>query len=115
MVLSFQAPSHLNVPIVRPRYEVADVLRNYGDDYRARHSLPIHVHRVLNAIQNCRTAALGGHVERCNDCGELQISYNSCRDRHCPKCQGLERVRWVEGPWPSLRQGSDRPCVVSLG
>ena len=96
MVIPFQAPSPFNVPLVRPRYEVADVLRNYGDDYRAHHSLPIHVHRVLNAIQNCRTAALGGHVERCNDCGELQISYNSCRDRHCPKCQGLERVRWVE-------------------
>jgi hypothetical protein len=80
----------------RPRYEVADIFRKYGDDYRSRHSLPLHVHRVLNAIQNCRTAALGGHEEICGECGTLHISYNSCRDRHCPKCQGLERARWVE-------------------
>lgn len=89
-------PSQANIPFIRPRHEVADIIRKYGDDYRANHSLPLHVHRVLNAIQNCRTAALGGHVEHCADCGVLRISYNSCRDRHCPKCQGLERAHWVE-------------------
>jgi len=80
----------------RPRYEIADILRNYGGEYRARHPLPPHVHRVLNAIQTCRTAVLGGHVERCDGCGAERVSYNSCRDRHCPKCQRLEQARWVE-------------------
>ena len=80
----------------RPRYELADILRLHGEEYRARHPLPLHVHRVLHAIENCRTAALGGHEEVCEGCGVIRISYNSCRDRHCPKCQGLERVRWVE-------------------
>jgi len=89
-------PSTANTPFIRPRYEVADVLRKYGDDYRAHHSLPLHVHRVLNAIENCRTAALGGHEDICTECGAIHISYNSCRDRHCPKCQGLDRARWVE-------------------
>lgn len=89
-------PSTANVPFVRPRYEVADVLRKYGGDYRSRHPLPIHTHRVLNAIENCRTAALGGHEDICMECGALHISYNSCRDRHCPKCQGLDRTRWAE-------------------
>ena len=64
-------PSTANVPFVRPRYEVADIRRKYGDDYRTRHSLPIHTHRVLNAIENCRTAALGGHEDICTECGTL--------------------------------------------
>ena len=51
--------------------------------------------RVMAAIEACRTAALGGHVERCEDCGEIRIAYNSCRDRHCPKCQGLARAQWL--------------------
>jgi len=52
--------------------------------------------RVLNALENCRTMALGGHVEQCNECGEIHISYNSCRNRHCPKCQGAQRDKWIE-------------------
>ena len=96
MSVIVQFPNSLNSKIPRPHHEVADIIRSYGDKYRANHSLPLHVHSVLNAIQNCRTAALGGHVDLCTGCGVLQISYNSCRDRHCPKCQGLERARWVE-------------------
>src|ERR1700675_529666 len=53
-------------------------------------------HRIMSAIAACRTAALGGHVEQCTDCGNTRIAYNSCRNRHCPKCQGLARAEWLE-------------------
>lgn len=74
--------------------ELADVLRAHGQRLGG---LSAHPRRVVAAITSCRTAALGGHVRECDrGCGYAQISYNSCRDRHCPKCQGLERVRWQE-------------------
>lgn len=75
--------------------EVADVIRAYGADYRATHRLPKHHHDVLNALERCRTAALGGHVDVCDRCGHERISYNSCRDRHCPKCGALAKERWL--------------------
>ena len=82
----------------RPKLEVADVLRRYGDAYRAEHegSLSSTQRRVMRAITACRTAALGGHVEACDACGHQRISYNSCRNRHCPKCQSLARAQWIE-------------------
>jgi hypothetical protein len=80
----------------RPTFEVGDILRAHLPDSLHEHSHPLHVHKVLSAIQNCRTAALGGHIDYCTDCGTLYNSYNSCRDRHCPKCQGLEKARWIE-------------------
>jgi hypothetical protein len=79
----------------RPRYEVADIFRRYGPEYRRTHRLPLHHHQVMNAIERCRTAALGGHVDACDACGHQRISYNSCRNRHCPKCQGQARAQWV--------------------
>ena len=75
--------------------EVADIVRTYGADYRARHRLPKHHHDVLNALERCRTAALGGHVDVCDHCGHERISYNSCRNRHCPKCGALAKERWL--------------------
>ena len=82
---------------MRPALEVADIFRRHGAAYRADQagSLTIGQRRVMAAIEACRTAALGGHVERCEDCGETRIAYNSCRNRHCPKCQGLARARWL--------------------
>ena len=82
----------------RPKLEVADILRRYGDAYRAEHeaSLSSMQRRVMRAITACRTAALGGHVEACDDCGHQRISYNSCRNRHCPKCQSLACAAWIE-------------------
>src|SRR5271156_1077538 len=77
--------------------EVADIFRHHGDAYRrarAEHLGRIE-RRVMSAILACRTAALGGHVEACEDCGATRIAYNSCRNRHCPKCQGLARARWL--------------------
>ena len=73
----------------RPRLEVADVFRRFGPAWRAAnegHLSPAQ-RRVMGAVELCRTAALGGHVERCQDCAHTRVAYNSCRNRHCPKCQ----------------------------
>jgi hypothetical protein len=77
---------------------VADVLRRYGKRFRQAHetSLLLSHKRVLRDIETCRTAALGGHVDACKQCGAREISYNSCRNRHCPKCQSRARRRWLE-------------------
>jgi hypothetical protein len=84
---------------VRPRsaFELADVVRRHGEAYvrkNAEHLGRIE-RRVLAAVAACRTAALGGHVERCDDCGLTRIAFNSCRNRHCPKCQGAARAQWL--------------------
>jgi len=78
--------------------EVADIFRRYGAAYRETYgaSLCSAQRRVISAIELCRTAALGGHVERCDRCDHQRICYNSCRDRHCPKCQSLARAQWLE-------------------
>ena len=77
--------------------EVADVFRRHGDAYRRAHDSHLGrvERRVMSAIELCRTAALGGHVEACADCGLIRCAYNSCRNRHCPKCQGLARAEWL--------------------
>ncbi len=82
---------------MRPTLEVADVFRRHGHAFRAVQGarLSPDQRRVMAAIETCRTATLGGHVERCDDCGLVRIAYNSCRDRHCPKCQGLARAQWL--------------------
>src|SRR5580658_10996454 len=77
--------------------EVADIFRHYGEAYRQAHAghLGRVERRVMSAIVACRTAALGGHVEACDDCGVARVAYNSCRNRHCPKCQGAARAQWL--------------------
>jgi hypothetical protein len=81
--------------IARPAHELADIVRQYGDAF-IDHYQPLKQHRrVFNAIRKCRTAALGGHLDRCDACGHERYSYNSCRNRHCPKCQGTNRERWI--------------------
>lgn len=79
----------------RSRSEVADVLRNVGSKIES-YGLNTWQLRTLYAIRKCRTAALGGHIDACDGCGNLSISYNSCRNRHCPKCQGNKREDWIE-------------------
>jgi ribosome modulation factor len=82
----------------RPTLEVADVIRAQGDRFldRYRSSFSFQQLKVFRAIQNCRTAALGGHLDSCPGCGyQAAISYNSCRNRHCPKCQTQARQRWL--------------------
>jgi hypothetical protein len=84
--------------VAREGLEVADVFRHFGPAFRDQHgpSLSAARRRAMTAIETCRTAALGGHVERCGDCGHQRISYNSCRNHNCPKCQGLARAQWLE-------------------
>jgi len=76
--------------------EVADIFREHGLAYRLTRPLSPEQRRVMRAIEQCRTAALGGHVQQCDTCGYQQIAYNSCRNRHCPKCQSLARARWLK-------------------
>jgi hypothetical protein len=82
---------------VRTSVEVADIFRAAGPAYRAAHAghLSLAQFKVMSAIEHCRTAALGGHVEACEDCGQCRIAYNSCRNRHCPKCQGAAALTWL--------------------
>ena len=88
----------------RPALELADIFRQYGKLHSRKRRLPLEHLRVLRAIEVCRTAALGGHTEKCGQCDYTRISYNSCRNRHCPKCQNTERARWLES-----RQGELLP------
>ena len=78
-------------------WEVADIFRRHGEAYRQAHAghLGRTECRIMGAIEACRTAVLGGHIERCADCGLIRIAYNSCRNRHCPKCQGPARAVWL--------------------
>ena len=82
----------------RPKLEVADVLRRYGEAYRDRHgaSMSTAQRRAMTAIEVCRTAALGGQIEQCDQCGNQRICYRSCPNRHCPKCQSLARAEWIQ-------------------
>ena len=82
----------------RTTVELADIVRGYGDTYcqTLPHPIPPDQLRVLRAVAHCRTAALGGHVEACGSCGHERIAYNSCRNRHCAKCQSLAKAHWLE-------------------
>ena len=86
------------VDIKRPAVEVADVIREFGEAFLATYggSLSGVQRKALIDLVACRTATLGGHVQRCHDCGHEQVAYNSCRNRHCPKCQALSRALWLE-------------------
>jgi hypothetical protein len=83
---------------VRPPLEVADVIRSHGEAFLAKYGkhLSATQKKALRDLAQCRTSALGGHVERCLDCRHARVAYNSCRNRHCPKCQALSRARWLE-------------------
>jgi len=76
--------------------ELQDVFHQYGEAYRLRHPQPLPVLKVMQSITLCRTAAMGGHLDACDNCDFTRISYNSCRNRHCPKCQTVNKERWIE-------------------
>ena len=82
----------------RPAQEVADIFRGHGPAWRQANAGHVSLSqlKVMSAIESCRTAALGGHVARCEDCAYTTIAYNSCRNRHCPKCQARAAQRWLE-------------------
>jgi hypothetical protein len=83
--------------MARPRLEVADIFRAHGPAWRIANAGHVSLGqlKVMSAIETCRTAALGGHVERCEDCAHTRVAYNSCRNRHCPKCQGAAARQWL--------------------
>ena len=76
--------------------ELQDIMRQYGDAYRETQGLSQVQSKAMNAILTCRTAAQGAHVDRCDECDFEQISYNSCRNRHCPKCQTFAKEEWID-------------------
>jgi Putative transposase/Transposase zinc-binding domain len=84
--------------MARPTLEIADIFRDHGPAWRNANAGHVSLGqlKVMSAIESCRTAALGGHVERCEDCLHTQIAYNSCRNRHCPKCQGSQALAWMK-------------------
>lgn len=81
--------------VERPRHEVADIFRAHGEEYRATHVLTPQQRQVMRDIETCRTSVRGGHLEVCLDCGDETPAYNSCNNRHCPKCQALAQARWL--------------------
>ena len=82
--------------------EVQDVFAQYGEGYRQSYRLSMVQHKAMNAILGCRTARLGGHMDQCPECGYQRPSYNSCRNRHCPKCQTLSKERWIDAQKANL-------------
>ena len=89
----------------REKPEVADIFRSYGKQYRSTHPVSYEQKKVMGHIQVCRSAVLGGHIEQCNRCGLERNAYNSCRDRHCPKCQTLVKEQWIND-----RRAEVLPC-----
>lgn len=81
---------------MRPKYEVADVFRKHWTEVERHPHINKYQLKILGALKRCRTAELGGHIDACTDCGETRNSYNSCRNRHCPKCQGKNREEWIQ-------------------
>ncbi len=80
----------------KPQHEVADIFAGYGESFRRKYQVSHSQRRIMADIEGCRTVAMGGHTNQCNSCGYTDISYNSCRNRHCPKCQSLNKARWLE-------------------
>jgi len=101
---------------MKPLLEVADLFRTFGQAYREvhGHQMPVRHKRVMRAIEICRTSELGGHIDQCDQCGTLRISYNSCRNRHCPKCQSLDKQPWLEAREEELLPVSYFHAVFTL-
>lgn len=87
--------SFIAVGTTRPEFEVADIFRHFGEEYRDKYPLSWQQLKVMQDIINCRTATLGGYIEMCDTCGKLRVSYGSCQNRHCPKCGAFEKAEWL--------------------
>jgi len=81
---------------MKSAFDLAQVIQRFGKEFEKKHSPNAYVKRTLGALLKCRTSALGGHVDKCDTCGHVRISYNSCRNRHCPKCQNTQREAWIQ-------------------
>lgn len=95
-MLNISTPVTDTDSLTKPQYEVADIFRLYGDEYQRRYRLSFEQSQVMRDVLECRTTVMGGHVDACDQCGGLRISYNSCRNRHCPKCGSLVKAEWLE-------------------
>ena len=84
------------------RPELADIFRQYRESYQRMHRVSAREQKVIRAVSLCRTKELGGHLDRCDVCGFERPAYNSCRNRHCPKCQSLAKARWLENQTAEL-------------
>ena len=80
----------------KKKIEVQDIIKKYGEKYKQKHKMMPHIAKTMEAIEKCRTEKLGYHEDVCDECGYTKISYNSCRNRHCPKCQSIARAKWIE-------------------
>jgi hypothetical protein len=89
-------PACQRLAAARGGVELADIFRAHGESYRRAHPLAVSPLKVMQAVERCRTAALGGHLEQCDSCGYERPAYNSCRNRHCPKCQSLAKAKWLD-------------------
>src|SRR6266508_957783 len=89
-------PASQRLAAARQGVELADIFRAHGESYRRAHPLPVSHLKVMQAVERCRTAALGGHIERCDSRGFERPAFNSCRNRHCPKCQSLAKLKWLD-------------------
>jgi len=105
---------HHAPPSNRGELRIVDVLRQHAETYRAAHRPDSAVDRVLSRIQACRTAALGGHLVHCRDCGTSSPVYNSCQDRHCPNCQGLAQAKWAEARMETMLPVAHFQVVFTL-
>jgi hypothetical protein len=99
---------------MKPRFELADIIRRFGPSFTGQYHPPAFQQKTLEAITLCRTAALGGHKQMCTRCGHEHISYNSCRNRHCPKCQNKERELWIRQIRDILPEGRYFHVVFTL-
>ena len=97
-----------------PKYEVADIFNLYGEEYRKNHKLTTDQLNVMYAIEHCRTAEYGFHADVCDNCGHIERAYNSCRNRHCPKCQGIAKHKWVEARIDELLPVAYHHAVFTL-
>ena len=80
----------------KPKYEIQDIFNLYADDYIKSHKITSEQNKAIKDISNCRTSSFGYNARQCNGCGNIQFSYNSCRNRNCPKCQGNKRYDWIQ-------------------
>ncbi|MFC1853138.1 IS91 family transposase [candidate division CSSED10-310 bacterium] len=96
MITALKEKKETKTFISNTKFEVADIFSEYGEAFIGKHPLPLSSIKVMKAIMACRTEFIGGHLQQCDDCGHEMIVFNSCRDRHCPKCQTGARARWLE-------------------
>src|SRR5258708_26283499 len=109
-------PPDTRLIVPRPSLEVADIFRGHGPAWRRANAGNVSLGqlKVMSAIESCRTAALGGHVARCEKCAHTLIAYNSCRNRHCPKCQGAAAQEWLAAREAELLPGPYFHVVFTL-